>query len=63
MTVSAPDIYAAQRALNELYAAREAGDKPSRTGVFKILGPLVDSTVCDDDTVPMLPALLRPQAD
>lgn len=61
--VTPDDKYAASRALNELDAARAAGDKPSRTGMYKILAPLVDDTPNEDDTVPLLPALLRPQAD
>jgi len=49
--------YDAQRALNELEAAREAGDWATDTQLF---GPKL-LTQCDDDTVPMLPALMRPQ--
>lgn len=49
--------YAAQRALNELDAKRERGDWATDTQLF---GPRI---VADpDETVPMLPALVRPQA-
>jgi hypothetical protein len=60
-TATAQDKYSAIRALNELDARRAAGDLPSRTGMFAILTePMRDTS--EDDTVPMLPALLRPQA-
>jgi hypothetical protein len=52
-------VYEASRALNDLDAARAAGeDWASYTNVLPVLQPLAS-----DDTVPMLPALLRPQAE
>jgi hypothetical protein len=50
--------YDAQRALNELEAEREAGNWATDTQRF---GPRIFAD--PDDTVPMLPALVRPQAD
>jgi hypothetical protein len=50
--------YDAQRALNALDEARRAADWAGDTAVLPKLEQLAS-----DDTVPMLPALLRPQAE
>ena len=53
------DKYAAQRALIELEAKRLEPDYPGDTVKLPVLQAPAAET---DDTVPMLPALLRPQA-
>ncbi len=51
------DKYRANRALSALDAERELEDALLRTDCFPRLEPLAS-----DETVPMLPALVRPQA-
>lgn len=50
--------YESQRVLNELDKHRESDDWAGDTAVFPRLAPLAS-----DETVPMIPALLRPQAE
>lgn len=52
------DRYAASRALNELDAKRSADDWMGDTMLLPLTPP-----ADPDDTVPMLPALLQPQAE
>ena len=49
--------YAAHRALNELEAQRASPDWAGDTAIL----PKLKAPLATDDTVPMLPALLRPQ--
>jgi len=56
--MSGTDKYASQRALNELDAKRASADWAGDTGVYPKF-QIGDN----DETVPALPALVRPQAE
>lgn len=58
MTTENPSIYDAQRALLELDAERAAN--PNWATDTAVIGQKLEP-LASDDTVPMLPALLRPQ--
>ena len=54
--------YDAARALNRLEADREAGTAPTWATDTAVFGPRL-APLANDDTVPMLPALVRRQAE